>query len=285
MSLIVKCIGEDAMKIKSYSPMGLAFTLSLVLVMCMTAVADEQEYDASTPLAELKAAASGGDAGAMLEYGTRLVQSQGIDANTAEGLDWLQKAADAGNAQAWYAIGFVYSNGVGVEMDLPGAIKYFRKGAVAGDADCQTSMGMVYQAGDKIPSGIEADPAEAAKWYRLAADQDHTEAIQHLAMMNAAGMGIEKNEEEAARLFRKGAELGNADCIWGFGRCYLKGSGVIADSVMAYALYSASLDGVEHPEQKKAMTAKRDELGKALTSEQIKRAEPIIQEWKDRFRN
>ena len=167
-----------------------------------------------------------------------------------------------------------------MELDLPESVKYYRKGAEAGNADCQTAMGMLYQAGDKIPSGLKADPVEATKWYRMAADQNHTEAIQHLAMMNVAGMGIEKNEEEAARLFRKGAELGNADCIWGLGKCYLKGRGVQVDSVMAYALYSASLDGVENPQQKKAMTERRDQLGEVLTAEQLKKAEPIIQQWK-----
>ncbi len=273
------------MKLRNDLLMKLLLMSTIVAVMCATAVGDEQEYDASTPLKELKVAASGGDAAAMLEYGTRLVQGQGVDTNSTEGLNWLQKAADAGNAQAWYAIGFVYSNGVGVELDIPKSVKYYRKGAEAGDADCQTGMGMIYQAGDKIPSGMEAYPVEAAKWYQMAADQDHTEAIQHLAMMNVAGMGIEKNEKEAARLFRKGAELGNADCIWGLGRSYLRGRGVEADSVMAYALCFASLEGIERPEQKMAMTAKCDELGKALTAEQLKQAEPITEQWKTKIEN
>ena len=189
---------------------------------------------------------------------------------------------EAGKSEAWYDIGFVYSNGVGVKLDLPEAMKYFRKGAEAGNADCQTSMGMFYQAGDKIPSGLKADPVEAMKWYRLAADQNHTEAILHLAMLYTMGQGVKPDAAEVAKLFHKGAELGNADCIWGLGQCYLSGKGVQLDTVMAYALFSASLDGVENPEQKKAMTERCDKLGKALTTEQLKKAEPLIQEWKDK---
>jgi TPR repeat protein len=268
------------MRVKSRSVVGLAFALSLVVVMGTTVIAGEQEYDKSTPLEELKAAALKGDADAMLEYGGRLVQGQGVDTNTTDGLNWLQRAAEAGNAKAWYAIGVVYSNGLGVPLDLQKSVSYYRKGAEAGDADCQTAMGMFYQAGDRIPSGIKTDPEEAAKWYSMAAEQNHTGAIQHLAMMTARGMGIEKNEDEAARLFRKGAELGNADCMWGLGRCYLAGAGVKVDSVMAYALYSASLDGIEFPQQKKAMTAEKDELGKLLTAEQLSKAEPITEQWK-----
>lgn len=270
------------MKVRSISPKQFTLALLLAVVMCVAAVAGEQKYDESTPLAELKVAASGGDAGAMLEYGSRLIQGQGVDTNVAEGLSWIQKAADAGDTQAWYVLGVVYSNGIGVELDMPKSIEYYRKGAEAGDADCQIAMGMIYQAGERIPGGVATDPAEAAKWYGMAADQGQIEGIYHLATMNARGQGIEKNEKEGVRLYRKGAELGSADCILALGRCYLQGIGVEVDSVMAYALFSASLEGIEYPQQKEAMTAKRDELGKALTEEQLGQAEPIIEEWKDK---
>jgi TPR repeat protein len=90
---------------------------------------------------------------------------------------------------------------------------------------------------------------------------------------------FEANPAEGAAWFRKGAELGNADCIWGLGQCYLDGRGVPQDSVMAYALFSASLDGVENPDQKKAMTERRDMLGKTMTAEQLKKAEPTMADW------
>lgn len=278
--------GEKVMKVRSITLKQVALALLLAAAMCIMAAAEgEQKYDDSTPLEELKTAAVNGESEAMLEYGMRLMEGKGVAKDTAEGLGWFQKAADAGNAQGWYAMGFVYSNGVGVELDIAKSVNYYRKGAEAGDSDCQTSMGMLYQAGDRIPSGIDTDIGEAARWYRMAADQNHTEAIQHLAMINISGKGIEKNEEEAAKLFRKGAELGNADCLWGLGQCYLEGRGVSMDTVMAYALYSASLAGVAHPEQKKAMTARRDKLGETLTSDQLKRAEPIVKEWEGKLQD
>jgi TPR repeat protein len=220
----------------------------------------------------------------MVVYGMRLMMGEGIEANTTEGLNWLQKASDAGDAQAWYALGVVYLNGIGVEFDFDKALGYLRKGAEAGDADCQTSMGMIYQAGDKIPGGVKADGAEAVKWYRMAAEQDHTEAIWHLAGMLARGIGVEQNENEALVWLRRGANLGSGDCMWGLGQSYLKGLGVEVDSVMAYALMSACLDGIHFPEQKKAIMAKRDELGKALTENQLTKAEPIIEEWKGKVK-
>lgn len=271
------------MKVRGVSAKRFAFALLLAVVMCVAVVAGEQKFDESTPLDELKVAASGGDADAMLGYGSRLIQGQGVDTNTTEGLNWIQKAADAGNAQAWYVLGVVYSNGIGVELDMPKSIEYYRKGAEVGDADCQVAMGMIYQAGERIPGGVATDPAEAVKWYGMAADQGQLEGIYHLATMNARGQGIEKNEKEGVKLYRKGAELGSADCVLALGRCYLQGIGVEVDSVMAYALFSASLDGIEYPQQKEAMTAKSDELGKALTEEQLAKAKPIIEEWKGKL--
>jgi len=275
--------GEVMVKVRGISPKRFALASLLAVAMCAIVVAGEQKYDESTPLEELKVAASGGDADAMLGYGSRLIQGQGVDTNTTEGLSWIQKAADAGVAQAWYVLGVVYSNGVGVELDMPKSIEYYRKGAEAGDADCQIAMGMIYQAGERIPGGVATDPAEAAKWYGMAADQGQLEGIYHLATMKARGLGIEKNEKEGVNMYRKGAELGSADCAMALGRCYLQGIGVEVDSVMAYALFSASVDGIEFPQQREALTAKRDELGKALTEEQYKQAEPIIQDWKSKI--
>ena len=86
-------------------------TLVAVMLLCATIAAEETlKIDASTPIKELKILASQENADAMLELGERLLQGQGVETNTAEGLQWLHKAADAGKNQAWYDIGFVYSN-------------------------------------------------------------------------------------------------------------------------------------------------------------------------------
>jgi TPR repeat protein len=168
---------------------------------------------------------------------------------------------------------------MGVTTDMAKAMSYYRTGAEKGNSDCQTSLGLFYQAGERIPGGAKADPVEAVKWYKLAAEQNHEEAIQHLAMMNARGMGIEQNDLEAVRWFRKGAELGNADCKWGLGQCYFDGKGVAKDNVQAYALWVAAIDGAEDPEQKKGMSEQLDKLGKEMTPEQVARGQELSKEW------
>jgi uncharacterized protein len=259
---------------------ALAVSLFVILFAAAAATDESPKIDASTPVEELNALASQGNADAMLELGERLLQGQGVETNAAEGLQWLHKAADAGKNQAWYDIGFVYSNGVGVEMNITEAMKYFRKGAEAGNADCQTSMGMFYQAGERIPGGVKADPAEAVKWYRLAAEQDHGEAIFHLAQLYMQGEGVQQDAIEGVKWFRRGAELGNPEAKWILGRCYEEGRGVAKDIVQACALYSAAIDGVDDPAQKQGMTEKRDKLCKELNANQLKEAERLAEEWK-----
>jgi hypothetical protein len=254
-------------------------TMVAGVLISASSASDAPKVDPSTTIDQLKVMAESGNTDAMLELGNRLVEGRGLDKNPEEALKWFQKVADAGNGQGWYGVGFLYSDGRLGEADIAKAITYFRKGAELGNADCQASLGLLYQAGDRIPGGVKGDPIEAVKWYRLAAEQNHTEAIQHLAMMNARGMGIPQNDTEAAKWFRKGADLGEGDCKWALGQCYLDGKGVAQDTVQAYALFSASLVNVQNQAQKQAMTDRRDKLGKALSVDQLKRAEEIIGQW------
>lgn len=261
--------------------MAVAAMLALVFGLSQPAPAQSPTFDSTTTVDQLKALAGRGNGDAILELGERLIQGQGVATNIDEGMRWLAKAADAGRREAWYDLGFVYSNGlIGGKPDIAEAMKYFQKGADLGNADCQTSMGLIYQAGEKIPGGVKADPAQAAGWYRKAAEQNHTEAIQHLAMLCMTGQGVTADPAEAAKWFRKGAELGNADCMWGLGQCYLGGKGIAQDSSMAFALFAVAVEGTTNPEQKAAMAARKDQLAKSLTADQLKKAESLMSEWK-----
>jgi uncharacterized protein len=275
------------MKLRNIFVSAVVFAIFAIATLTVTVSAgDVNNINESTPLDQLKALAAQGNAEAMLNLGERQIQSEGAEKNLEEGMQWLRKAIDAGKHRAYYDLGFVYSNGlIDGKPDIAEAMKYFRKGAELGNSDCQTSMGLLFQAGERIPGGVKADPVEAVKWYRLAADQNHTEAIQHLAMLYVTGQGVKQDAAEAAKWFRKGAELGDSDSKWGLGQCYLDGKGVGRDSVMAYVLFSAAVGGVENPQQKQAMSEVCSKLGKAMTAEQLKKSDPLIQEWKTKGRH
>jgi uncharacterized protein len=258
----------------------LAFAVMAIIMLNSSLIAEgPSKIDSITPIDELKSLSAQGNADAMLELGERMIQGQGIDTNMVEGRQWIQKAADAGNSQAWYDLGMIYSNGMGVELNMPESMNYFRKGADLGNSDCQTSLGLFYQAGDKIPGGVKADPAEAAKWYRLAADQNHQEAIYHLAQLYLWGQGVAVDSIEAAKWFRKGAEAGNPDSQWMLGICYRKGVGLEKNNIQAYALISAAVDGAENPEQKQGMAAALEKISMDMTPEQIAQAKDMSKDW------
>jgi TPR repeat protein len=51
--------------------------------------------------------------------------------------------------------------------------------------------------------GVPKDEAEAARWYRKAADQGLAEAEAHLGGCYALGRGVPKDEAEAGRWLRR----------------------------------------------------------------------------------
>jgi hypothetical protein len=68
-----------------------------------------------------------------------------------------------------------------------------KKRAEAGDVIAQNSVGVMYNDG----IGVLKDNVEAAKWFRKAADQGDAAAQGNLGVMYAAGCGVPKDEAEA----------------------------------------------------------------------------------------
>ena len=61
------------------------------------------------------------------------------------------------------------------------------------------------------------DFAEAAKWYRKAAEQGDPMALGMLGWLYATGRGVDKDLKTAVEWFRKGAAQGNAEALFGMG--------------------------------------------------------------------
>ena len=71
--------------------------------------------------------------------------------------------------------------------------------------------------------GPESDPAEAAKWYRLAAGQGHAIAQNNLGNMYAYGRGVPQDDAEAVRWYRQAAAQGEAEAQYNLGLMYTNG--------------------------------------------------------------
>ena len=116
--------------------------------------------------------------------------------------------------------------------------------------------------------------AQAAAWYRKAAEQGHAEAQFTLGGMYYEGEGVTRDYGQAAAWFRKAAEQGDARAQFTLGGMYYEGKGVPQDDEASYGWYArvAAQDGRRHA------ALMRDELEKKLTPEQIARVQKMLSE-------
>ena len=141
----------------------------------------------------------------------------------------LRDHADAGSIDAMMALAPLLRSGLGDAVKNDAeAARWYRKAAELGNADAMDVLGSFYESG----FGFAKDEAEAARWYRKSADLGHAEAMNDLGILYVNGRGVAKDDAEAARWFRKAADLGNADAMYRLG-LYTKGMGVAKDDAEA----------------------------------------------------
>ena len=102
-----------------------------------------------------------------------------------------------GDAAAQMKLGDVYANGHGVPQDYGEAARWYRLAADQGYAAAQIALGLVYYIG----LGVPKDDEEAARWYRLAAEQGDAKAQRRLGDMYSSGRGVPQDYGEAARWY------------------------------------------------------------------------------------
>ncbi len=108
-------------------------------------------------------------------------------------------AADQGDASAQLNLGLMYEN------DLTTARLY--ELAAHGNAKAQFILGLRYYKGRM---GVAQDYQEAARLYKLAAEQGNASAQRSLALMYYKGEGVAQDDQEAARLYKLATDQGDA---------------------------------------------------------------------------
>jgi TPR repeat protein len=103
-----------------------------------------------------------------------------------------------------------------------------------GDAAAQFKVGVLYAENRNL--------FEAARYYRLAADQNHPEAQFRLASLNCNGLGVPKNPGECIRLYRLAADAGVTKAQVNLAARYLMGDGTPADHGAAARLAKLAAD-------------------------------------------
>jgi TPR repeat protein len=172
-------------------------------------------------------------------------------------------------------LGVVYNNGFHhVAQDYTEAAKWYRLAAEQDYAQAQNNLGEMYHEG----LGVPQDYIKAAEWYRLAAEQGLAEAQNNLGWMYENNLGVVSEDGTiAVQLYRRAAEQGLAAAQYNFGRMYQLGQGgVEKDIVKAYMWFNlAAAQGHEEARQV------RDELNESLTREQVLEGQRLARQYFD----
>ncbi|MEU5722818.1 tetratricopeptide repeat protein [Micromonospora sp. NPDC047738] len=178
----------------------------------------------------LKALADEGDTSARTYLGVIFMQY--VDA-PAETIALLRKSADEGDPIAQRSLGFLYHQGELIEADPARALKLFRSAAEGGDGIAAYNLGLRYLKGE----GVERDSAAAIHWLRIAANSGVVEAYPHLGNELAAV----DEDAEALSWYLRGAEVGQAGCMYAAGCWYRDGIGTPVDLVESLRWFIAML--------------------------------------------
>ena len=164
-------------------------------------------------------------------------------------------AAEAGDAAAQYELGKYYRRkqrtlggfpminfSLGpfqIRQDSlpePEWMKQMRLSAEQGYAPAQYEMGVARMG---LYFGVPGDGEDAVRYFRLAAEQGHAEAMLCLALCYVQGKGVKRDDAEAARFLQASAEKGNAQAMRLLAYAYAQGIGVERDDEKAAEMFAA----------------------------------------------
>ena len=206
-----------------------------------------------------KKAALNGQRSGQYNYALFLSEGRGTEQNETEGYVWYRKAAEAGHLMAQNELGNCYENGIGVAKDLTEAKKWYQKAAAQGQEDAKKNLERLlaaekkqeenqqkqaevwYQDGERARN--EQDYANAAKWYRKAAEAEHAEAQNMLGWCYDTGTGVPINHEEAVKWFYKAALLGHIVAQYNYGQLLRVGRGIDKNEIEAAMWYRKAAEG------------------------------------------
>ncbi len=176
-------------------------------------------------------AAALGHAKAQHNLATHLIGGLGVKRDAVESARWFQKAAEQGALLSQVAVGKLYARGNGVKADSKTALLWYEKAAVQGSAEAQFLAGTLHFTGEE---SVPVNHTKAREWFARAAAQDHVGAQNSLGVIFERGLGVRADPAEAARLYRLAAERGLAKAQANLGMMCSRGEGTPRDNAEAY---------------------------------------------------
>ncbi len=180
-------------------------------------------------------------------------------------------SAEQGQAEAQFSLGVLYALGQGVQADLAEAVRWYSRAAEASGAAARYNLGEKYNQG--VP-GRSVD--DARSW--IAALSRLGEASSPLAVgsdYHFGAQGLPKDAERAYHWFGRAAEQGHAMAWYRLAQLHLEGRGAPRDPVRAYMWFSlCAARGLGD-----AQWRVRD-LAARMSAEELAEAQRLAAEWK-----
>jgi len=146
----------------------------------------------------------------------------------------VRTAASEGDEEAQVMLGICYFSGQSdFSQDFAEAAQWYRKAAEQGDSAGQEALGAMYEYGRGVPQ----DYAESFQWFHKAAEQGVADAQDNLAVLYLYGSGVEKNYAKALQWFRKAADQGDPAALGNLGLMYENGWGLATNVTEAISWY------------------------------------------------
>ncbi|MCB9974661.1 MAG: sel1 repeat family protein [Rhodospirillales bacterium] len=138
----------------------------------------------------------------------------------------VPKPDDPSDPKELFSLAMVFETGKnGQKRDMIEAARLYRLAAQQGYAPAQYKVATFYEEGE----GVYRNYDEAARWYGKAADQDYTIAQTALAFMYFEGVKIDQDYPAAAALAELAASRNDPDAQLLLGKMYHYGYGVPQD--------------------------------------------------------
>jgi uncharacterized protein len=152
--------------------------------------------------------------------------------------------------------------------------------AEQGDTRAQSTLGLLYYRGSK---DVPRNEAEAAKWFRLAADRGDSTAQFNLGVMYSEGQGVPQDHAKAVKFYQLAAEQGNPQALYNLGLSSADGDDGMAKDLVAahmwFNLAAARFPGSDSRARNLAVSS-RDAVALQMTPAQIAEAQRLAREWK-----
>lgn len=174
---------------------------------------------------------------AWLLLGTCFQDGLGVDADSAEAIEWFEKAANADNREAQYLLAKAMLDGRGpVKYDNALAIQWLQRAVKGGSPKAIYLLGLCHRDGS---GGLKVDVERAFKLFTQAARENHPPAFNALGDACMLGEGCPIDYALAGKHYRAAADKGDRSGMFSLGAGYDRGAyGLTKDRAKALRWYT-----------------------------------------------